>query len=324
MKRIWIALALVVLIGGAMLFFGAKRKAANAQPIGAAPQELVDELRRDVGALCAIGERSTVLPENLQRAADFIDRELTTAGYRVERQTYEVVRDAVRADNLIVELRGTKKPDEIVLIGAHYDCVNGTAGADDNASGVAALLALARRFATSQPERTLRFVAFANEEPPHFQSRDMGSYQYAKRCHDRGEKIVAMLSLETIGYYDQAKGSQQYPGPLAALYPSTGNFIAFATNMGSRALMNQCIRAFKETTAFRAESGAFPEALPGIGWSDQWSFWQFGYKAVMVTDTAPFRNPHYHRPSDRPSTLDYDSMAHVVEGLRGVIAALSS
>jgi Zn-dependent M28 family amino/carboxypeptidase len=320
MKTAGIVLALLVLLGGAMLF----GRRSRPQQLSAAPAALVGELRRDVGALSAIGERSTMLPQNLHKAADYIERELTAAGHRVERQTYDVLRDGVRADNLIVELRGSSKPDEIVVIGAHYDCVNGTAGADDNASGVAALLALARRFRDAKPERTLRFVAFANEEPPHFQSRDMGSYQYAKRCHDRREKIVAMLSLETIGYYDQRKGSQQYPGPLAALYPSTGNFIAFATNLGSRALMKQCVRAFEAKTDFPAESGAYPETLPGIGWSDQWSFWQFGYKAVMVTDTAPFRNPHYHLPSDRPQTLDYESMAHVVDGLEGVIAALSS
>ena len=321
MKTAVIVLVLVVLIGGAVMV-AAKRRSPRTRQLAAAPETAVEELRRHVAALCAIGERSTVLPENLQKAADYIDRELVTAGYEVERQTYDVVRDGVRADNLIVELRGSSLAEEIVVIGAHYDCVNGTAGADDNASGVAALLALARRFAGTKPERTLRFVAFANEEPPHFQSSDMGSWQYAKRCHDRGEKVVAMLSLETIGYYDQRKGSQEYPGPIAAMYPSTGNFIAFATNLDSRALMNQCIRAFEARTDFPAESGAFPEALPGIGWSDQWSFWQFGYKAVMVTDTAPFRNPHYHRPSDRPATLDYESMAHVVEGLGGVVEEL--
>lgn len=273
----------------------------------------VEQLRRDVGALCAIGERNTFVPESLSAAAALIEREFSAAGYRVE----------VEAANVIVELRGSKRADEIVVIGAHYDSVMGTIGADDNASGVAALLALARQFARAKPERTLRFVAFVNEEPPHFQTQDMGSWQYAKRCHDRGERIVAMLSLESIGYYDTRRGSQNYPVPLSALYPDTGNFIAFAANVASRHLNARCVRAFRKTTKFPVESASLPEAIPGIGWSDQWSFWQFGWPAIMVTDTAPYRNPHYHEPSDVPSTLDYARMAQVVEGLAGVVDELT-
>jgi Zn-dependent M28 family amino/carboxypeptidase len=316
-----IAVAGAVLLTGAMVFAAKKRQRVSG-PLGAADREAVASLRRDVEALCAIGERSTFIPENLARAADLIDRELTTAGYEVERQPYDVRAYDVRSENLIVEIRGASKPEEIVVIGAHYDCVTGTVGADDNASGVAALLALARQFADAKPARTLRFVAFANEEPPHFQSQDMGSWQYAKRCRDRKEKIVAMVSLETIGYYDDARGSQQYPPPLAALYPDTGNFIGFASNVGSRGLLSRAVKAFRATTAFPAESAAMPEAIPGIGWSDQWSFWQFGWNAIMVTDTAPFRNPHYHRSSDRPGTLDYERLAHVVHGLSGVVTDL--
>jgi Zn-dependent M28 family amino/carboxypeptidase len=315
---------LVVVLAGALLLAGAivfAKKRVNA-PVGAADPAAVELLRRDVAALCAIGERSTHLPENLARAAELIDRELSSAGYKVERQTYEVARDAVRVDNVIVELRGTSRPKEIVVIGAHYDCVPGTAGADDNASGVAALLALARRFAGAKPARTLRFIAFINEEPPHFQSQDMGSWQYAKRCRDRRENVVAMVSLETIGYYDDRRGSQQYPAPLAALYPDTGNFIAFASNVGSRGLLSRCVKSFRAATSFPAESAAMPEAIPGIAWSDQWSFWQFGWKAIMVTDTAPFRNPHYHQSSDRPETLNYERLAHVVDGLGGVVSDL--
>jgi hypothetical protein len=317
---IGIAVASALLLAGTMVFAAKKRRVGG--PLGAAEPAAVETLRRDVAALCAIGERNTYLPENLARAAELIERELSSAGYEVERQTYEVSRDAVRVDNLIVELRGTSRPEEIVVIGAHYDCVPGTVGADDNASGVAALLALARRFAGAKPARTLRFVAFVNEEPPHFQSQDMGSWQYAKRCRDRRENIVAMVSLETIGYYDDRRGSQQYPAPLAALYPDTGNFIGFASNVGSRALLSRCVKAFRAATPFPAESAAMPEAIPGIGWSDQWSFWQFGWSAIMVTDTAPFRNPHYHQSSDRPATLDYERLAHVVDGLGGVVSDL--
>jgi hypothetical protein len=320
--KIAVALLLLLVLACGLFVYAARRRAgaANGAPAAAAP--LVDQLRRDVTALCAIGERNTFAhPEQLHRAADLIERELAAAGYRVERHAYTVRRDDVVAHNLIVEIPGRSK--EIVVIGAHYDSVIGTVGADDNASGVAALLALARRFAKHEPARTLRFVAFANEEPPHFQSEDMGSYQYAKRCFERGEKIVGMLSLETIGYYSDAPDSQQYPGPMAALYPTTGNFIGFATNLSSRALLNRCVKAFRRASRFPVESAALPEAVPGIGWSDQWSFWQFKYPAIMITDTAPFRNPHYHEESDTPETLDYARLGQVVEGLAGVVEELA-
>lgn len=317
-----IAVALTVVVVVLVLAFVVFRRRPSPNGASAAAAAIVSALRRDVHALCAIGERNTFHPGQLAAAADLVSRELTDAGYTVERQAYET-RDGVRSENLIVELRGRRRPAEIVVIGAHYDSVFGTVGADDNASGVAALLALARRFVRAQPEATLRFVAFANEEPPHFQSDDMGSFQYARRCSGRGETIAAMLSLETIGYYDDRRGSQQYPALLAALYPDTGNFIGFATNLQSRALMTRCVRAFSASTNFPAESAALPELVPGIAWSDQWSFWQFGWPAVMVTDTAPFRNPHYHDGSDTPDTLDYERLGQVVEGLAGVVEELA-
>ncbi|MFL6245107.1 MAG: M28 family peptidase [Thermoanaerobaculia bacterium] len=316
------AAVVVIVLVAAIVVIAARRRPALA-PAAAAAQPLVDELRRDVAALCELGERNTFIPENLHAAAALIDRELTAAGYRVERQTYHLERDNVDAHNVIAEIRGSAKPNEIVVIGAHYDSVTGTIGADDNASGAAALLALARRFAHAKPVRTLRFVAFANEEPPHFQTQDMGSWQYAKRCRDRKENLVAMLSLESVGYYDTARGSQQYPAPLSAFYPDTGNFVAFASNVASRALTKRCERAFRARTPFPLETASMPEAVTGIGWSDQWSFWQFGWKAIMVTDTAPFRNPNYHEASDRPETLDYARMAQVVEGLVGVVEELA-
>jgi Zn-dependent M28 family amino/carboxypeptidase len=318
--KLTVALLLLALLAGSFVVYASRRRAGSKNGAPAAAAAVVDGLRRDVTALCAIGERNTFHPENLHRAADLVERELAAAGYRVERQSYQTSED-IRSDNLIVEIPGRSK--EIVVIGAHYDSVLGTVGADDNASGVAALLALARRFAGTKPARTLRFVAFANEEPPHFQSANMGSYQYAKRCHERKEKIVAMISLETIGYYSDEPRSQHYPAPLAAMYPTVGNFIGFATNVGSRALLNRCVSAFKRGSKFPIESAALPEMVPGIGWSDQWSFWQFGWPAIMVTDTAPFRNPHYHEASDRPETLDYARLGQVVEGMAAVVEELT-
>lgn len=314
----------------ALLALGACVAAAVAMPgrshRGALPpptetqRALASELRRDVDLL-ARAPRSVPLHENLDAAAAHIERELTAAGYRVLRQPYEA--EGVACSNLEVELRGVSRPGEIVIVGAHYDSVDETPGADDNASGTAALLALARRFAAERPARTLRFVFFTNEEPPYFKTGAMGSYVYARRSHERGENIVAMLSLETIGYYDTRRGSQVYPPGLRSMYPDTGDFIAFAGNMASRALVARCVGTFRRSVQFPAEGAALPEVIQEIGWSDQWSFWQFGWKGLMVTDTAPFRNPHYHRPSDVPETLDYDRMARVVEGLQAVARELS-
>jgi hypothetical protein len=162
-----------------------------------------------------------------------------------------------------------------------------------------------------------------NEEPPHFQSTDMGSVRYARRCRERGENVVAMLSLETIGYFSEREGSQKYPFPLSYFYPSQGNFIGFVGNRASRQLVRDVVGSFRTHARFPSEGAVLPAALPGVGWSDHWAFWQSGYPAVMVTDTAPFRNPNYHEASDLPDTLDYDRFARVVAGLEKVIAELS-
>ncbi|MHC5076853.1 MAG: M28 family peptidase, partial [Planctomycetota bacterium] len=224
--------------------------------------------------------------------------------------------------NLEIEITGVSKPEEIVIIGAHYDTVFGTVGANDNGSGVAAALALVRRFKGRKIGRTLRFALFANEEPPFFQTDAMGSVVYAKSCREKKENIVAMLSLETIGYYTDEPKSQQYPFPFNMFYPSTGNFIGFVSNVSSRQLLKQVIKTFRENCKFPSEGGAVPEFVPGIGWSDHWAFWKYGYPAVMVTDTAPFRYPYYHGPEDTPEKIDYERLAIVVSGIEAVVDSL--
>src|SRR5262249_21271394 len=161
------------------------------------------------------------------------------------------------------------------------------------------------------------------EEPPYFQTPAMGSAVYARRCRERGEKVVAMLGLETIGYYTDRPGSQRYPFPFGLFYPKTGDFVAFVGNTGSRALVHRAVAAFRAGAPFPSEGAAAPAALQGVGWSDHWSFWQEGYPAVMVTDTAPFRNPDYHTPRDVPDRLAYAPMARVVAGLVRVVEALA-
>jgi hypothetical protein len=280
------------------------------------------ELRADVEQLAsAIGERNHANQAALERARDHLERALTAAGYAPRRLRYEVAGQG--ADNLEVELRGSTQPEEIVVVGAHYDSAMGAPGADDNASGVAALLALARAFAAERPGKTLRFVAFADEEPPYFWTESMGSVVYASGCKSRGERVVAMLSLESLGYYRDDPGSQRYPFPLDLVYPSAGNFVAFVGNGASRGLVRESVARFRESAHLPSEGAALPGFIPGVGWSDQWSFWQQGYPALMVTDTAPFRNPHYHTGGDLLETLDYARLARVVAGLRGLIGSLA-
>jgi len=289
------------------------------------PEQAVlrDELQRDVQKLAGeIGERNTYTPRALHAAADYIETCFTNAGLAVTRQSYIAMGE--RCDNLITEIPGSSRAKEIVVIGGHYDSVQGVAGANDNASGAAATLALAKRFATTKPARTLRFVAFVNEEPPFFKAEDMGSLVYARSCRTNGDNIVAMLSLETIGYYSDAAKSQKYPFPVGLFYPSRGNFIAFVGKTSQASLVRQCIRSFRTHAQFPSEGAALPSRIPGVDWSDHWAFWQAGYPAIEITDTAIFRYRHYHTTEDTPDKLDYEKMARVVSGLEKVIEDLAN
>ncbi|MFN7972791.1 MAG: M28 family peptidase [Acidobacteriota bacterium] len=199
--------------------------------------------------------------------------------------------------------------------------MRGCPGANDSTTGVAALLSIARA-PLDRPQRTLRLVFFVNEEPPHFQGPEMGSLVYARTSKERGERIVAMLSLETLGCYSDAPRSQAYPFPFSLIYPSTGNFVGFVGDVRSRHLVRRVIGTFRREAAFPSEGVAAPASIPGIGWSDQWSFWQQGYPAVMVTDTAPFRYGAYHTRDDTPEKCDLEKLARVATGLRAVVADL--
>jgi Zn-dependent M28 family amino/carboxypeptidase len=291
-------------------------------PLTAQETELQDALRRDVEKLAGeIGERNVWRHRALTAAADFLDVSLAESGYEACRQGYETA--GVICYNIEAEIQGSDRPDEIVIIGAHYDSVEGSPGANDNATGAAAVIALARLHAGEKRSRTVRFVEFVNEEPPYFQSSKMGSLFYARRCRKRGEKIVAMLSLETIGYYSDERGSQHYPFPFGLIYPSTGNFIGFVGNTRSGDLVRDAVASFRRHTKFPSEGGALPSIIPGIDLSDQWAFWQEGYPGVMVTDTAFFRYPYYHARGDTPDKVQYDRLARVVAGLRRVIVDIA-
>ncbi len=291
----------------------------------------VRELERHVRALAEeIGERHVWRYDALERAATYIEDSLRSSLYDVVPQAYEVDIDhplltpAQRGvHNLEVEVGGRGRADEIVVIGAHYDSIPGCPAANDNGSGVAAMLEIARLLADRTFERTLRFVAFVNEEPPFFQTSRMGSMVYAQRCRQRREKVVAMISLETIGYYSDEPASQRYPFPFSLFYPSVGNFIGFIGNLASRRLVRRVVSSFREHTSFPCEGAAVPGWITGIGWSDHWAFWKAGYPALMATDTALFRYPWYHTPQDTVDKIDFERMALVVAGLANVVEDLA-
>ena len=292
-------------------------------PLTGKEQRIHDNLKRHVTALAGrIGERNVWRPEALAAAEAYIRTTLEDAGYAVNLQSFPS--RGLTVNNLEAVLPGHGAADEIIVIGAHYDSVADSPGANDNASGVAALLELARLLAGTTLSRSVHFVAFANEEAPFFYGDEMGSNRYAARARAQGDHIEAMLSLETIGYYTDQPGSQRYPFPFSFFYPDTGNFIGFVGNLSSRQLVRRAIGAFRAATPFPSEGVAAPSGMEGVHWSDHWSFWQAGYPAIMVTDTAPFRYPHYHAATDTPEQLDYTGLARVTGGLAEVVGVLAS
>jgi len=313
------------IIAGVWFMTGLFGKSYSGPVLPLSEQEAVirDNLEQHVSMLAGhIGERNVWHPAALESAAGYIKDGLEVSGYQVKEQSFKS--QNLVLGNIEAELAGGEFRREIVIVGAHYDSVIGSPGANDNASGVAALLEIARLLSGTRLERTVRFVAFANEEPPFFYTDEMGSRVYAARSRERGERIVAMMALETVGYYTNAKGSQRYPFPLGLFYPDRGNFVGFVGNLVSGRLVSQAIKAFRQSTRFPSQGATLPGWVVGVHWSDHWSFWKEGYPALMVTDTALFRYPYYHSSADTPEKLDYTSMARVVDGLGRVVAELAS
>lgn len=295
-------------------------------PLTKEQMDIRDQLSIHIEQLAGkIGERNIPNYHNLQKAAQYIESIFKQIGYIVSDQSYEVTEYRnFTVKNVIAELPGTSHADEIIIVGAHYDTVVGSPGADDNASGIAAILEIARLLKSSTFKRTVRFIAFVNEEPPYFYTDQMGSLRYARFVKQKNENIVAMLSLESIGFYSTKKNSQHYPLPFGFFYPNTGDFIGFVSNLSSRALIRFVMTSFRQYSQFPSEGVAAPSWIPGVSWSDQWSFWKQGYQALMVTGTALYRNPHYHMGSDIPETIDYLRTACVVSGLIAVLKNLAN
>ncbi|MEA3306755.1 MAG: M28 family peptidase [Elusimicrobiota bacterium] len=305
----------------------------DTQTINAAPENkltfknsIAENLYKHLHVLAKdIGKRNHLHPNGLKKAINYIKYQFEKYGYTADQQIYKADSVDMDFENIIATLPGTKNKDSIIVIGAHYDTYGDTPGADDNGSAVGVLLELARLFKDIKTEKTLRFVAFGNEEPPFFKTPDMGSMRYAKMCKTLGENIEAMVCLESVGYYSDKPQSQKYPSVLKYFYPDTGNFLSIVSNMPSRKLLKKATVSFKAGSKLPIENLWAPSTLVNaITLSDQWAFWKCGYKAIMLCDTAFFRTPHYHTEQDTLEKLDYDKMADVVDGSKQILLDLST
>ncbi len=261
-----------------------------------------------------IGPRSYTDLKELNKSADYIEEKLSSYGCDVKRQSFTYMENTYH--NIIGEVKG-HEDSEILVIGAHYDTVPESPGADDNASGIAGLLELARLATENPVSRKVCFGAFTLEEPPFFRTYHMGSYIYAKSLRENDVKVKGMISLEMIGYYCEKEGCQYYPFSFFKLfYPKKGDFIAFVGNVSSKDFTKRVKHAFQKASTFPVVSLNTVALVPGVDFSDHSSFWDFDYPAFMITDTAFYRNPNYHTVGDTADTLDYKRMATLVSGLK--------
>lgn len=289
-----------------------------------------ERLRADVQALSVdFAQRNARNRGVLNDAGLWVGMRLAMMGYEADLEQVDE-HDEQRGFNVFAELRGTSRPDEIIVIGAHYDAEVNTPGADDNASGVAAMLELARRFAGRPMGRTVRWVGYTNEENSNSAGGLMGSFVSARNAQNRNEKIVAMMSLEMLGYYDETPGSQRYPFDQAMAtrlgmdLPDTGDYIGVVGRLEDRGLIDDIAASMRSSERANVIAAALPAMVSAIWRSDHGNYWLAGYNAVMITDTSEFRTPHYHKPSDTIGTLDFDRMAGVVDALEVAVRDLAT
>ena len=287
------------------------------KPIPSSPGTPARLARHVVRLAGEIGDRSYMNHAAQRAAGDYIAQQFRLAGYQPLQQAYQArgPQGSPQLKNIWVSRRGEGAEAPVLVLGAHYDTTYGTPGADDNASGVAALLELARRFQGKPGAAELRFVAFDSEEPPFFGTEQMGSWHFARQLKNEKRKVLGMIALEMLGCYRSEKGTQKYPPLLGLVYPSRGNYIGAVADWRSRRLLRTLKAGYLAPRGTPLVAAALPRLVGVISLSDQLSFWKHGFPALMVTDTAFLRNPHYHLPGDTPATLDYETMADVVDGL---------
>ena len=305
-----------------MLALPGEPYAGPTAPATSAEQDLAGRLQRHVTAIASEPHNIAHYPA-LEKSAAYIEAELSALGYAPQRQVYTADGRDVRNIEAVIEPANAGPETESLVVGAHYDSFGNAPGANDNGTGTAAVLELARLLKDVAPkDKRLRLVLFVNEEPPYDRTPDMGSSRYALMLKDRAERVAGMLSLETIGCFSEEPGSQKYPAPFGLVFPNKANFVAFVAMPGSRTFLHEVVGGFRRHTQFPTIGGTAPDQVDGIGWSDHWSFWKLGYPAVMVTDTALFRYRHYHKPTDTPDKVDYAKLARITLGLEQTLRDL--
>jgi len=312
-----LAATLAVITFGAWILL-ARPVFGSIKPSAPLPAVSADNLRRHVGVVVGHHPRNYANIENLDAVAGYVTDEMRSNGARISFQNY--TSDGLSYRNVV----GMFGPDTggRVVVGAHYDGAYDTPGADDNASGVAGLLELARMFGENPPPFPVELVAWTLEEPPYFATPEMGSAVHAKIRAEEGADIRLVIALETIGVFKEADGSQDYPTPLLRLYyPSRGDFIAVVGITSQGGTVARIKKLMRGATDLPVYAIAAPTFIPGIDFSDHRNYWGYGYDAVMVTDTAFYRNKNYHSPDDTPEKLDYGRMAKVVEGVYATVLA---
>ena len=292
-------------------------------PLTSEEADLARRLERHVRAIASRPHNLDHYAE-LEAAARYIEATIADLGYAVETQSYAIEGNTVRNLEVAIEPDGGRADAASLVVGAHYDSAGLAPGANDNGTGVAATLELARLLKDAVPRQLrLRLVLWVNEEAPFGKTPNMGSYHHAERLKERGERVAGAISLETIGYFSDELGSQAFPRPFNLVYQNRGNFVAFVGLPGSRTFLHREIGSFRRQTPFPSIGGVAPGFIKGIDYSDHWAYHQMGFPALMVTDTAPFRNPHYHQATDLPATVDYASLARVTKGLEGMVRELA-
>lgn len=288
----------------------------EAEPVAAVSAE---RLQRSVETLVGeLGPLDYTRVDNLDRAAAWIEGRFREAGLEVEFQDYQLREGRFR--NVIARQPGRDSDLPAIVIGAHYDTYGGFPGADDNASGVAVLLELARTLPDAVPRSDHYLVAFGTEEPPFFGTDDMGSYRFAQLLRQREIEVELMIALDMVGVYSDRPGSQHFPvAGLGLFYPDTANFIAVVGNLGSGISIQRVKQGLQSTETLPVHSFRAPAIVDGVDWSDHRSFWRMGYPGVLVTDTSFMRYPYYHTRNDTPDRLDYRRMGALVNGLHVVL-----
>lgn len=313
--------SLIVILSAMALMLNMPGRSFSGSPPALSKNELVlrDNLRRHLTVLAAdIGERNNLKYENLCRAAAYIEDQFKESGYEPRLDSFEV--QGKKYTNVEATIKGASR--RIIVIGAHYDTVAGCPGADDNGTGIVSVLELARLLKGVKTQCTLRFVAFPNEEYPFFWSKAMGSYVYAGQCRARGDDISGMIAVETVGYYSKKEHSQKYPINTLGFLPDRGDFLFFVGNYRSRGFLTECLGSFRKYATVPSEGISAFDCFEDISRSDNNSFWIHGYPGLMITDTADFRNPNYHLPSDRVETIDFDNLTRFVSALAKSLEAM--